>query len=108
LVAVLCRLSSHGIKALPVISAHFSCPSHITLAFLSLTYFATLRFQRIDKDFRQIMEAVGKDKNVLNLASLPNLTEMVSLMLNQLERYHTHYCHYHVILHDKSHHRILQ
>lgn len=44
------------------------------------------RFDRIDKEFRQIMAEIKRNPNVLTLASLSNLTQTVDLMLDQLER----------------------
>ena len=44
------------------------------------------RFQRIDTDFRAIMEDVKLNPNIMNMAEIPNLEEIVIVLLDQLER----------------------
>eukprot|EP01049_Picozoa_sp_SAG25_P002666 SAG25_NODE_143_length_14049_cov_6.050817_1_plen_2680_part_10 len=44
------------------------------------------RFRRIDQDFKGIMSSIFSDPRVVSIASMPNLTENLQVMLDQLER----------------------
>lgn len=44
------------------------------------------RFRRIDQDFKGIMSSIFSDARVVSIASMPNLTDNLQVMLDQLER----------------------